>query len=73
MKDIVLNDILCRKSTSDGDAVVGMCEKDEELWLSVAARWKIAMVFAHYKVIHTLKLKVFEIQKINLKTEQEIH
>jgi hypothetical protein len=45
--------ILCHKSTSDGGALVGMCERDEELWLSVTACWKIAMAWVRCKVIDT--------------------
>jgi hypothetical protein len=53
MEDVMLKDILCHKWASDGGALVDMCEKDEKLTLTVAARWEIAMVWACCKVIYT--------------------
>jgi hypothetical protein len=31
VEDLMLNNILCRKSANDGGALVGMCERDEKL------------------------------------------
>jgi hypothetical protein len=45
--------ILCHKLAGDGGALVGMCGRDEKLWLNVATRWRIAMACPHYKVIDT--------------------
>jgi hypothetical protein len=47
----MLNNILCRKSANDGGALVGMCGRDEELWLSMATCLRIAMACAHWKAI----------------------
>ncbi len=38
---------------NDGGALAGMCGRDEELWLSVVAHWRIAMAYAHYRAIDT--------------------
>jgi hypothetical protein len=45
--------ILCHKSASDGGALVGMCGREEELWLSVAARIRIVMACARYRAVDT--------------------
>jgi hypothetical protein len=45
--------ILCHKSTNDGGALVGMCGRDEDLWLSVATCWRIMMACACYRAINT--------------------
>jgi hypothetical protein len=38
-------DILSHKWANDEGALVGMCEKNEELWLSIVAHWKFAMAY----------------------------
>ncbi len=51
VEDLMLNNILCCKSANNGGALVGMCGRDEELWLSVATCLRIAMAYAHWKAI----------------------
>jgi hypothetical protein len=45
--------IWCHRSASDEGALIGMCGRNEELWLSVAAHWRIAMACTHCKAINT--------------------
>ncbi len=51
MEDVILKRILRCKSASDGNAIVGMCEKDEELRLIVEKLQWFVHVIRSYTLV----------------------
>ncbi len=53
MEDVMLKgSATCYKLINDGDALVGMCEKNEKLWLNMTIHSRIVIVYACCKVIN---------------------
>jgi hypothetical protein len=63
--------MLCHKSASDESALVIKCGRDEKLWLSVAACWKIVMACTHCRAIDTdcPSLKLWATEHLNMKAK----